>query len=102
MGRPPSQFCGVFHGRTESFSGSLVAQPLTPTSTPPSKRSRSHLTARHFMSGSRMCGADLVAFNHFTEFPAGHNIGNAAVFLKAADDDFRSEEHTSELQSPMY
>src|ERR1039457_7138069 len=92
MGMPlPSHPCGVFHGRTEAFSGSLVSQPLTAASTPPSKRSSSHLAARRFMSGSRMRGADFVAFNHLAEFPARHNIGNAAVLFDAADDDFGNE-----------
>ena len=35
-----------------------------------------------------MRGADLIAFNHFTEFPTRHDIGDAAVFFNAADDDF--------------
>ena len=30
MGMVPSQFCGVFHGRSDSFSGSSTAQPLAP------------------------------------------------------------------------
>ncbi len=91
MGMLPSQLCGVFHGRTESFSGSLVSQPLTPTSMPPSKRSRNHLAERHFMSGGRMRGADLIAFNHFAKFPTRHNIGNAAVFLDAAHNNFGNQ-----------
>jgi len=32
-----------------------------------------------------MRGADLIAFNHFAEFPARHDIGDATVFFDAAD-----------------
>jgi hypothetical protein len=38
-----------------------------------------------------MRGADLVAFNHFAEFPTGHNIGDATVLFDTAHDDFGNE-----------
>ena len=81
------QPCGVFHGRTEAFSGSSVAQPLTPASIAPNTSSNSQLTARRVISGSRMRGTDFITLNHLAKFPAGHDVGNAAVFLDAADDD---------------
>jgi len=83
---PFSHPCGVSHGRTEAFSGSLVAQPLTPARMKPNANSNSQLTARHFISGSRMSGADVVALNYLSEFPTGDDIGNAAVSLHAAHD----------------
>src|SRR5208282_5663879 len=85
---PFSQLCGVFHGRTEAFSGSVLAQPLTPANIAPNTSSNSQLTARRFISGSRMCGTDFVALNHLAEFPTGEDIGNGAVFLNAPHDDF--------------
>jgi len=83
---PFSQPCGVFHGRTEAFSGSLVAQPLTPASIAPNANSHSQLTARRFISGSRMRGTDFITLNHIAELPTGDDIGNTAVLLKAAHD----------------
>ena len=38
-------------------------------------------------SRSRMRGADFVAFDGFAEFPAGHDVGDAAIFFHGADDD---------------
>ncbi len=91
MGMLPSQLCGVFHGRTESFSGSVVSQPLTPTSRAPSKRSSSHLAAGRFTSGSRMGGTDFIPFDHLAQFPTGDDVGDAAVLFHAADYDLGHE-----------
>ena len=44
-------------------------------------------TARNFISGSRMRRSDLVAFNHLAQFPAGNDVGDAAVLLHAANND---------------
>src|SRR5208282_3432813 len=88
---PFSQLCGVFHGRTEAFSGSSVAQPLTPARIAPNASSNSQLTARRFISGCRMGGTDFIAFNHLAELPTGDNIGNAAVLLNAAHDNLGDE-----------
>ena len=38
-----------------------------------------------------MRGADLIAFNHFAEFPTRHDVGNAAVFFDAAHDNFGNQ-----------
>ena len=34
-----------------------------------------------------MSRADFVAFNHFTKFPAGNDVGDGTVFFNAANDD---------------
>ena len=34
---------------------------------------------------------DLIPFEHFTQFPARHDIGDAAIFLNAAHDYFGNE-----------
>lgn len=38
-----------------------------------------------------MRGADFVAFNHFTKFPTGHNVGDATVLFETAHDDLGDE-----------
>ena len=38
-----------------------------------------------------MRGADFITFNHFTQFPTGHNVGDATVFFNRAHDDFGDE-----------
>ena len=38
-----------------------------------------------------MCGRDFVAFHRIAQFPSGNYIGDAAVALDAADDDFGDE-----------
>ena len=38
-----------------------------------------------------MCRGDFITFDEFPEFPARHEVGNAAVFLNAAHDDFGDE-----------
>src|ERR1039457_2002055 len=88
---PPSQPCGVFHGRTEAFSASLVAQPLTPKSAAPKTSSQSQWTAPHFMSGSWMRRDHLVAFINLTQLPAGHDVRDAAILLHGADDDLSDQ-----------
>ena len=46
MGRPLSQLCGAFHGRTEAFWGSLVEQPETLIKIAPKVNNKKHFTAR--------------------------------------------------------
>jgi hypothetical protein len=64
IGRPPSQLCGAFHGRTEAFCGSFVEHPVKPASSTPKDNSKNHFAAR-FISSGRVCRTDFVAFNHF-------------------------------------
>src|SRR5665647_2667703 len=88
---PFSQFCGVFHGRTEALSGSVLAQPEIPAAKAARARSKMNCAARSFISDGRMCRADLVAFNRLAQFPARNDVGDGTVFLDAADDDFGHE-----------
>jgi len=37
---------------------------------------------RHFMSGGRMRRADLIAFNHFAEFPTGTTLAMQRFFSR--------------------
>ena len=91
MGMPPSQVCGVFHGRTEPFPASWVAQPLAPKITAPNANNQSQWTARRFMSGSRMRRRDFVAFKNLSELPARHDIRDAAVLFHGANNDLGNE-----------
>src|ERR1019366_10231410 len=88
---PFSQFCGVFHGRTEALSGSVLAQPEIPAASAASARSKINCAARSFISDGRMCRADLVAFNRLAQFPARNDVGDGTVFFDAADDDLGHE-----------
>ena len=38
-----------------------------------------------------MRGTDFVAFNHFTELPSGHNVGDATVLFDTAHNDLGNE-----------
>ena len=70
------------------LSGSFVAHPEIIPASARSASSRSREVARNFISGGGVRGADLVAFDGFAQLPAGNEVGDAAVFLDAADDDF--------------
>jgi hypothetical protein len=45
-GRPPSQLCGAFHGRTEAFCGSSVEQPATPATIAIKAKSQNHFAEK--------------------------------------------------------
>ena len=43
------------------------------------------------MSGSRMCRRNHVAFKNLAQFPAGHDVRDAAVLLHGANDDLGNQ-----------
>src|SRR5665213_2601632 len=78
---PFSQVCGAFHGRTESLSDSVVAQPEIIAASESSALKSSRCATRKFISGSRVRRGDFVAFKNLGQFPARNDVGDAAVFL---------------------
>src|SRR5665213_1929032 len=96
---PFSQVCGAFHGRTESLSDSVVAQPEIIAASESSAMKSSRCATRKFISGSRVRRGDFVAFKNLAQFPARNDVGDAAVFLNIADDHlgdqlaFAADEH---------
>jgi len=46
IGRPLSQLCGAFHGRTEAFCGSSVEQPATPARIATKAKKNNHFAVR--------------------------------------------------------
>src|SRR5207237_4554672 len=86
LGRPFCQVVGAFQGREDKFSDSVVLQPLAiriiANKITPNKMARKDT----FISVN-----DTVAFHHFCELPAGHNIGNAAFRQDTHNLDFGDE-----------
>jgi hypothetical protein len=50
LGMPFSQPIGEFHGRTEAFSGSVLAQPQAPNNTNANKTQSTKLEQRRLMT----------------------------------------------------
>jgi len=87
---PPCQPSGEFQGRTEALSGSVDAQPEMTVASAARTSNNKRCVARIFTLGRSGMGRGYnVAFDDFTEFPTGHDVGDAAVFLDIADDNFR-------------
>ena len=82
LGNPVCQPCWAFHGRSETFSGSVVLQPAkTNASAMQIKTSRSAF----------ILVENLIAFLDVAKFPPGHQVRHAAVGHHFADADFADE-----------
>lgn len=83
-GNPVSQPRGEFHGRSERFSDSVVAQPVKTNAALASSASNSRKRRISFISIRR---DNQISFAHRSHLPAGHNIRDAALGLHAGDFD---------------
>ena len=83
---PFCQPSGEFHGRSEIFSGSVVAQPPAKPIPITSKRSRAQwLRMNRGTFIPSLLIQNLIAFHDIRELPSRQNIGDAAVSLDALD-----------------
>ena len=80
---PPCQPSGEFHGRAEALSGSVEEQPIMTVASAVNRSTSRIWVARSFTLGAGGMRPALhhVALNHFIQFPTGHDVGNAAIFL---------------------
>src|SRR3954470_1284918 len=84
-GNPLSQPRGEFHGRSERFSGSVVAHPVNSNAAPKRTSASKVKRSRVFI---RLINQHLITFFDRGNFPAGHHIGNAAFWLHCGYADF--------------
>src|SRR5579859_5690610 len=88
-GTPLCQPSGEFHGLDEVFSASVVAQPVKPSPANANTRIRNH-ERKELACGLGMGSInDLIAFEHVTEFPAWHHVGDAAIGFNSLNLEFR-------------
>ncbi len=92
LGMPVSQPCGVFQGRSDMFSDSVLAQPPVPSAAKTSSRSNTQreLETRN-LHDAGWAGMTRSPSMTSPEFPTGHDVGDAAILLHAAHDDLGDE-----------
>lgn len=83
---------GLFHGFSERFSGSSVAQPVIPKAiaarTIAANKLRKSLL---IIDRSILIAQDLVAFHHFAASPTGHDVSDSTMIFDIGNFQLRNQ-----------